>query len=97
MEQRKTEAVRWRRLTGGRQRWDTDKMHRECPLYSCVSRRGNAYPRKERGREVTARLGSARRGGRASVRSRDVERSEGSNDRAGMEATLKGVLPVRQW
>jgi hypothetical protein len=67
-------------------------MHGEGPFYSCVSRRGNTDLRKDRGREVTAR-----RGGRASVRSRDAGRSEGSNGRAGVEATLKGVLSVHRW
>jgi hypothetical protein len=36
-----------------------DKMHREGPFYNYVSRRGNADLRKERGREVTTRLGVA--------------------------------------
>jgi hypothetical protein len=31
------------------------------------------------------------------MRSRGVERSEGNNGRAGMEATLKGVLSVHRW
>jgi hypothetical protein len=51
-------------------------MQGECPFYNCVSRRGNANLRKERKREVTARLG-----GRASVRSHGTERSKGNNRR----------------
>jgi hypothetical protein len=42
-------------------------MHGEGPFYSCVSRRSNAGLRKERGRELTARLDAA------------AEHSEGSN------------------
>jgi hypothetical protein len=34
-------------------------MHGEGPFYSCVSRRSNAGLRKERGRELTARLDAA--------------------------------------
>jgi hypothetical protein len=41
--------------------------------------------------------GLAQRGDRASVLSHSAERSEGSNGRAGVEATLKGVLSVRRW
>jgi hypothetical protein len=41
--------------------------------------------------------GLAQRDDRASVLSRSAERSEGSNGRAGVEATLKGVLSVRRW
>jgi hypothetical protein len=61
-------------------------------FYSHILRRSNAGLRKEGEREVTAQ-----RGGRASVSSRGVERSEGSNGRAGVEATLKGFLSVRRW
>jgi hypothetical protein len=41
--------------------------------------------------------GLAQRDDRASVLSRSAERNEGSNGRAGVEATLKGVLSVRRW
>jgi hypothetical protein len=46
-----------------------DKMHGEGPFYSCVSHRSNAGLRKDRGREVMARLDVV------------AERSEGSNGR----------------
>jgi hypothetical protein len=59
----------WHRRSGGKQRrcggdglpeecsgGGVDKMHGEGPFYSCISRRGNANLRKERAREVTARL-----------------------------------------
>jgi hypothetical protein len=62
----------WHRRSGRKQKWGSgdglseegsgggmDKMHREGPFYSCVSRRGNVDMRKEKEREVTARLGAA--------------------------------------
>jgi hypothetical protein len=49
-------------------------MHRGGPFYSHALRGGNAGLCKEGEREVTAWCG-----GRASVRSRGAERSEGSN------------------
>jgi hypothetical protein len=61
-------------------------------FYRCVLCRSNADLRKEGEREVTARHDD-----RASVCSRGAERSEAAMAGAGVEATLKGFLSVRQW
>jgi hypothetical protein len=56
-------------------------------FYSRALCGGNAGLRKERGRDVTARLG-----GRASVRSRGTERSEGSNGRGWRGGNVEGIF-----
>jgi hypothetical protein len=85
------EETAWLRRSGGKQRrcggdglpeegsgGGVDKMHGECPFYSCVSRRSNTSLHKERRREVMARLGAAAE--RACAHA-VAERSEGSNGR----------------